>query len=218
MQKHEKKNSKNFVPSNFCESTDYTNLIGTKFNELLILSFPGHLLRRDKKKDYKKPAVLVKCSCGVEFITDFQHVKHNRTLSCGHINRNYYIDPYACSVRSLFTRYKSRAAKDGREFKLDQDQFRKLITSNCTYCGISPDQQHSKCHCKKPIKHNGIDRVDSSLGYTVENSVSCCKICNRAKSDLSVQEFKKYIVRLTSFASTKKLDKIGEPFKLGIPS
>lgn len=217
MQKYEKKNSKNFVPSDYCKSTDYTDLIGAKFNELTILSFPGHLIRKESGKEYKRAAVKVKCSCGVEFITDFQNIKHNKTLSCGHINRNYYIDPYACSIRSLYTRYKNKARVDKREFTLTQDEFKKLIISNCSYCGINPSQIHSKCNCKKPILHNGIDRIDSSLGYVLSNCTACCKICNRAKSDLSVNEFKEYIIRLTKFASTKKLGKNGESFKMEIP-
>lgn len=210
MNRSEKKNTKNFVPSDYCNSTDYTDLIGAKFNELTILSFPGHLIRKEKGKLYKRAAVNVKCSCGVSFIMDFQKLKHNRIISCGHINRNYYIDPYACSARGLYTRYKSKARKDGKVFELTEGKFRELITSNCTYCGVKPLQVHSKCNCKKPILHNGIDRVDSSKGYTVDNSVPCCKTCNRGKNDMSVQEFNAYIIRLARFACHKTLSKNGE--------
>ena len=204
MQQSEKKNSKNFVASDFCKSTDYTDLIGTKFNELTVISFPGHLVRKEKGKEYKKAAALVRCSCGVEFITDFQLVKHNKTLSCGHINRLYHIDPYACSVRALYTRYKSRARKDKKDFHLTQDEFRSLITKPCAYCGTPPLQQHKKCHCKKSILHNGLDRVDSKQGYIQNNVVSCCWICNRAKLDMPVQEFIEYIIRLAKFAPILK--------------
>lgn len=39
------------------------------------------------------------------------------------------------------------------------------------------------------LKCNGIDRVDSSKGYTVENSVACCKYCNTAKNTMTESEF-----------------------------
>ena len=36
---------------------------------------------------------------------------------------------------------------------------------------------------------NGVDRVDSSLGYIEENCVPCCKFCNYAKRALPVDVF-----------------------------
>ena len=38
-------------------------------------------------------------------------------------------------------------------------------------------------------KGNGIDRIDNNLGYTVQNSISCCKKCNYAKHKMSYDEF-----------------------------
>ena len=49
------------------------------------------------------------------------------------------------------------------------------------------------------LKCNGIDRIDSSKGYTVENSVPCCKYCNTAKNTMSVDEFLKWIGRVYKF-------------------
>ena len=49
------------------------------------------------------------------------------------------------------------------------------------------------------LKCNGIDRIDSSKGYTVENSVACCKYCNTAKNTMSVDEFLKWIGRVYEF-------------------
>jgi hypothetical protein len=37
--------------------------------------------------------------------------------------------------------------------------------------------------------YNGIDRVDSNIGYTLENCVPCCEAVNRMKMDLSKEEF-----------------------------
>lgn len=36
---------------------------------------------------------------------------------------------------------------------------------------------------------NGIDRLDNSKGYTLGNTVSCCKGHNTMKSSLSTNEF-----------------------------
>jgi len=44
---------------------------------------------------------------------------------------------------------------------------------------------------EKKLKNyiNGLDRVDSSKGYIKDNVVTCCENCNRAKLDLTQQEF-----------------------------
>lgn len=41
--------------------------------------------------------------------------------------------------------------------------------------------------------YNGIDRKNSSEGYTLGNSLPCCRVCNRAKSDMDYEEFKQWI-------------------------
>jgi hypothetical protein len=64
-----------------------------------------------------------------------------------------------------------------------------LIQLPCSYCGkevVWPD-------------HNGIDRIDSIQPYTTANSISCCKYCNFAKNDLTLEEFKEHILKVCKF-------------------
>jgi len=51
--------------------------------------------------------------------------------------------------------------------------------------------------------HNGIDRIDSSKGYTIDNCVSCCTECNYAKHEMSVDEYKSFIQRVYNFLILK---------------
>ena len=46
------------------------------------------------------------------------------------------------------------------------------------------------------LKINGIDRIDNNIGYTKENSVPCCEICNKAKRDMSYNDFINYLKRI----------------------
>ena len=62
------------------------------------------------------------------------------------------------------------------------DRFAVLITQPCIYCG-----DNGKV---------GIDRVDNSQGYTLENSASCCKICNFMKKTTTKGEFLKQIEKI----------------------
>ena len=43
---------------------------------------------------------------------------------------------------------------------------------------------------------NGIDRVDSSKGYTLDNCVPCCSICNTMKLNYTLQEFSDHITKV----------------------
>lgn len=80
------------------------------------------------------------------------------------------------------------------------DTYCNLTHSKCKYCG----EEHS--NCVKDKKHNdiyyaynGIDRVDSSVGYTLENCVPCCKTCNCAKLCMSEQDFYSWVKRVYHF-------------------
>lgn len=71
--------------------------------------------------------------------------------------------------------YVAGAKTRGYEWNLTDGQFRDLYTGDCYYCGEE--------------NANGIDRVDNQLGYSPENCESCCKFCNRAKMDESMETF-----------------------------
>ena len=75
--------------------------------------------------------------------------------------------------------------------------FFKLITGNCNYCGTKPILENKRKH--HAVFLNGIDRVDSKKGYIKENVVSCCSICNSAKGILSLEEFKKWIQKISNY-------------------
>lgn len=49
------------------------------------------------------------------------------------------------------------------------------------------------CYLCDDVPPNGIDRYDSSLDYTIENSKPCCKICNYMKKDYIYSEFLNHV-------------------------
>lgn len=75
-----------------------------------------------------------------------------------------------------FSTYKHSAVVKGKEFHITKDQFMELWQKPCYYCSAS-------------IQTIGIDRVNNERGYTVDNIVPCCKLCNYAKQGLSKAEF-----------------------------
>lgn len=46
------------------------------------------------------------------------------------------------------------------------------------------------CHyCGEAIPTAGLDRVDNTKGYVLDNLVSCCTFCNAAKNTQTMDEF-----------------------------
>lgn len=98
--------------------------------------------------------------------------------------------PYGEAARNkLYFTYRFDAKGKDVDFCLTRDQFSILTKGNCAYCGKEPNHAYTYKNMNGPYTANGIDRVNSSLGYTIENTVSCCKTCNLMKNTLSVEEF-----------------------------
>ena len=58
----------------------------------------------------------------------------------------------------------------GGSNNLTIEQFETITKQHCYYCGIMQDKGF-----------NGVDRMDSTKGYEIDNCVSCCIICNMMK-------------------------------------
>lgn len=62
---------------------------------------------------------------------------------------------------------------------ISDEEIEKIILNNCFYCNKFDIDD----------KLNGIDRMNNQVGYTIENSVSCCKKCNIMKVCLDSKTF-----------------------------
>ena len=72
-------------------------------------------------------------------------------------------------------RKRVKRGDDPLEFALDPAAFEAVRAAPCAYCGMGD--------------RNGIDRVDSALGYVAGNCVPCCSECNYMKNAFSVEVF-----------------------------
>lgn len=66
------------------------------------------------------------------------------------------------------------------EVELTDEQITDLMNGECHYCGDAPRIYREG---GRDVLRNGIDRVDSSLGYVPGNVVTCCGTCNKMKLD-----------------------------------
>ena len=95
-------------------------------------------------------------------------------------------------TKSSFSKFKHQAKRRGKTVHLTFEQFHKIKISDCHYCKI--EYYLYADYCKKlgfKIPYMSIDRMNNLEGYTVENSVPCCFICNRIKGNIfSAEEMK----------------------------
>ena len=103
---------------------------------------------------------------------------------------------------SLFYKYRLGAKKRGYDFEIEKEDFRILTKQKCYYCGSEPWQiLKSSCNTGDYI-YTGLDRVDNKKGYTLDNCVPCCKICNMAKKDMTIDEFYNWIDKISKYRKT----------------
>ncbi len=91
---------------------------------------------------------------------------------------------YQTNPRTRLSATKSGAKKRELCFELTDEQAFALFAQDCHYCG------------GLPVPLNGIDRIDSSVGYTVSNTVPCCTDCNYGKGDLAQRSFLSWVERV----------------------
>ena len=171
-----------------------SDLVGQRFGRLTVRSYAG---RKTYKHNYINQWTCV-CDCGNACVRVQRALLDPGTSSCGCAVRDANAlkpDAGRGSVNALMCSYRIGARNRRLVFELSQEDFRALTLANCHYCDAAPVQiiRNGKC---APYTYNGIDRVDNSIGYTPENTRTCCGQCNTAKNTLGEQEFYEWISRV----------------------
>lgn len=155
------------------------------------------------------------CQCGNQTSSSKKDLVTGRVQSCGCYNREKGRKPGADTARVMWFRYVRDAAKQrSLHFDLTFDEVMSLCSRPCSYCGSPPRPWEGakrayltsarRAQTREPdlvfaeskvIDLNGIDRIDSSAGYTLSNVTTCCSTCNSAKMNLSIHEFKSWVRR-----------------------
>lgn len=165
----------------------HTEMIGKKYGRLTVLS----LVKRGKA-----PAYLCECNCGNIKEINRKALIKGMTKSCGCLKTEKKLDSKDFQVNRIIANYRWGAKKRSLLFNLSRDEVKRIIFNNCNYCGRSPENEVSSKSGHTKMSYNGIDRIDSSKGYEEHNCVACCSICNTAKSDLPIDEFKELITNI----------------------
>ena len=161
------------------------DLLGKKFGNLLVKS------RIDLDHKVGNPYKwLCTCDCGKECTPTGPHLVRGDSTSCGGCK---WKDR---AFRQILAEYKVGAKRRELSWALSDEDFRELTSSPCHYTGRLPDKTRN--FGNDAYLHNGIDRIDSSKGYTTENCVPCCEAANRAKLEMSYKEFLSLCAEVTN--------------------
>ena len=87
--------------------------------------------------------------------------------------------------KNLYNYYKLGAKRRKINFDIEKEEFEIKINNPCHYCGQEKDI--------------GIDRVDYKKGYTKENTIPCCRMCNRMKNIFSYNDFIEKCKQIASY-------------------
>jgi len=141
-----------------------------------------------------------RCDCGNTKVVPGSNLIGG-TKSCGCITREvptWTTDIYGSGAtkpngvsafNDLYSSYRYRAKKKNMEFNLSKERFRELTSKNCFYCGGEPQKLHGRNDLNGGYVFNGIDRIDSKLGYVDGNVIPCCSVCNKMKLDTDYNTF-----------------------------
>jgi len=87
------------------------------------------------------------------------------------------------SISGKYQTYKASAKKRDMVFDLTKEDFKTFWQKPCHYCD-------------SPIEKIGIDRKDNSIGYTLDNCLSCCNICNFGKNIRTYEQYVEHCKRI----------------------
>lgn len=168
---------------------------GRRFGKLTVIEL------LDTKSRGKKARWVCKCDCGNTSIVYSTNLIRGLTIGCGKcrtkiVNQHghYDLKTYDSAFMIVYRTIRVCADTRGFTFDLTTEDVKHISKKNCFYCGVEPKQiMKARNKFGSDYIYNGVDRVDNTRGYIIDNCVPCCKKCNQAKMNLPVEEFKTLI-------------------------
>lgn len=153
-------------------------------------------MARKHSEETKQKIRLARARQKVNSMTGKKHSEETRKkMSLAHLGKQRSAYPWYVGAKV----YHHRRGAEKREisWELTLEEACQLVQQDCVYCGIASTPVTSSAPGWSLIGVNGIDRLDSSLGYTKNNCVTSCGTCNIAKAQMSVDAFYEWIRRVS---------------------
>lgn len=170
------------------------NEVGNRYGKLLVIS----VAPSQGAPNHRRARWNCQCDCGSMTMVRGSSLRKGTSKSCGcgvgAATRVRFTK--AGSVKNLpLAWWRHRAKERGISIEISDAKAIEIISAPCWYCGAEFSIK-SQSRAGEIFNHNGIDRADSTKGYTETNCVSCCKDCNYAKRTLTQDEFFSLVKRI----------------------
>lgn len=164
-------------PCRSCVFKKYRVIVGQKFEFLTVIN-----------DEYRNEdgfwVAECKCICGkIKTIAVKNLYTNLKTCGCRYSTPRTEEEQWKIG----FDVWKYRIKRDNRKSALFLNEWVNLSKSNCYICGCKPMQPLYQNGGSE--KKNGLDRIDSSKEYTIENCRPCCKFHNIMKKNYSFEKF-----------------------------
>lgn len=83
---------------------------------------------------------------------------------------------YAFTLSGRFSVLKHKSKKRNLSVEITFEEYQEIVSKQCFFC-------EGKFKKFEETQGYYVDRADNSIGYTYENCIPCCHICNRIKGD-----------------------------------
>ncbi len=160
-----------------------------------------------------------KCECGKTKDVKGTSLRDGSSTGCG-CTRSLRLPQTPESLyRKYYRAYKYGCKRKTKtiDFDISYEFYRSLVEKDCYFCGKAPYDiryLYNRKRTRSILEDvscciTGIDRLDNDLGYTEENCVPCCKMCNLMKLDSTEVNFLTQI-KLIYENRRDEIEKIGK--------
>lgn len=152
-----------------------------------------------------------KCECGYEYHARYTELMKRDSSKCichivekSKLGASFRKTQYSnasetnASINAIYHTYRSGSSRRNLIFDLTPEEAFKLFIDECFYCGAEPSKVSRATSTSPQFLYNGIDRYDNEKGYYMGNVVTCCTICNKAKSIMHGDDFIKWTKKISS--------------------
>lgn len=190
---------------------NFKNRIAERYGRLIVVGHAG-------KDARNKHLWECECDCGAKKIVVSDNLSSGKSKSCGCLLVEFlkkrgnqyglYENREDAILKVQYSHLKRRNTKISNSDCISFDLFVSLSKSNCEYCGLTHSKiindrlnetKRGKLLSDTVVCCNGIDRIDSSIGYIESNVVPCCKYCNTAKNTMSINDFLNWVKRVYEY-------------------
>ena len=198
--------------------------IGDKYGLFTIIGTTKKITGKNAKSGIKYLYYICECECKrIKEVPKFNLINGN-SYSCGCVGRGENtLPPGEATLNEKYVVCKYGAQCRDLSFDLTKEQYVDIVTGLCFYCGECPkpynrylkkDGSKNAAAIKSKITQhaidngwaniNTVDRINSDLGYSVENCVPSCWPCNLMKMDSVKDDFIDQVYKIVAYQESKK--------------